>query len=438
MRRHLLLALITYFTYSWAPSHAGAQQPVLIEGATVVSPHINEPLAGVSVLIEGGRIRSVGRTEEISVPAGALRIDGNGKWVTPGIVEVHTHTSSAAGLRRGLALGVTTAQVISRPQSPGERERRADAPETPTPRLTFLTGYVGEFMERMGSQNVSKPRTISEAESEVLRMHADGVRAVKIWQDDGTLWFPPEQAFPAIPADVMGALVRTAHRQGMRVVVHAWRLPYFAQAVDAGVDGLIHPVADTLVPSSVWERMREQGLAWTMSMTVLLTYGDIPQYARRVLLDPRLAEVLSSDARAGLVDDTLTTEFDRYSAMPTLRANRQAYIRTVQENTRNALGLGVSIVVGSDATIGIGTHIEMELMAEAGLTASDILTAATANGARALGMADRIGTIEAGKLADLIILNSDPLDDVRNLRDIDLVLKGGYVFAPRELIQGSN
>lgn len=372
MRRHLPLGLVICFTCFGVASHAGAQQPVVVEGATVVSPHMSEPQTDVSVLIGGGRILSVGRTDEMSVPAGAVRIDGRGKWVTPGIVEVHTHTSSAEGLKRGLALGVTTAQVISRPTSPDESESWA------------------------------------EAEREMLRLKAEGVRAVKIWQDDGTLWFPPEQAFPSIPPGVMEALVRAAHGQGMRVVVHAWKLPYFAEAVEAGVDGLIHPVADALVPSSVWNDMRQQRLTWTTSMTVFLTFGDIPQYARRVLSDPRLAEVLSPDARASLREDTLTTEFARYSAMPTLRANRQRYIHTVQQNTRNALASGVDVVVGSDATVGIGTHIEMELMAE------------------------------AGKLADVLVLNSNPLDDIRNLRDIHLVLKGGHVFAPERLIRGPN
>ena len=217
-------------------TQVSVQEYVVIERTTLVSPHLDAPLTNTSILIQDGRIMAVGGAADLSVPDEARRIDGRGKWVTPGIVEFHSHAISAPALRSALALGVTTAQTVARPESPMQHEELSHAPATPSPRLVLITGYVGEFMERMGAQEVSKPQTVEEARKDVLAMHRNGARAVKIWQDDGSLWFDSDRRFPPVSADVFDALVQAGHDAGMRVVVHAWRLPFFRDALDAGVD----------------------------------------------------------------------------------------------------------------------------------------------------------------------------------------------------------
>ena len=95
---------------------------------------------------------------------------------------------------------------------------------------------------------------------------------------------------------------------------------------------------------------------------------------------------------------------------------------------------GVPLAVGSDQPVGVGTHIEMELMAEAGLTPAEVLTAASAGGARVLGLEGEVGTIVVGKRADLVVLRSNPLTDIRNARDVEWTIKGGQRFQGGERV----
>ena len=128
----------------------------------------------------------------------------------------------------------------------------------------------------------------------------------------------------------------------------------------------------------------------------------------------------------------------RYEAWPVMRERRDEYRDMVLENTTSAIANGLDLVIGSDATAGFGTHLEIEQLAEAGLTPARLLEAATINGARALGLGDDLGTVEVGKLADLVLLNADPMEDVRHLRDIFLVIKGGHPHGVRELRAGGD
>ena len=421
-----------------APLVNAQQPPRVIESVTLVSPHLDAPLEGTSILVEGQRITAIAPTSEFLAPPGTERIDGRGKWVIPGIIEFHSHATSRLELGRALALGVTTAQTVGRPESPEELEASSNRPDSPSPRLVLVTGFVGEFVERMGFSGVSKPQTAEHARVDVMEMHRNGVRRIKVWQDDGSLWFDARRSFAPISSEAFNGLVRAAHNRDMEVVLHAWRLPFLRQALDAGVDRLIHPVADSLVTEDIWKRVRERELVWTTTMSVILIYGNPRAYARRVLSDQHLSAALSNEVRTRLGQDTSATAFPTDTFMPTLHQNHDLYMEIVRKNTLGARANEVPIVVGSDAPPGVGTHIELELMAEAGLSPLDLLSAATLNGAEALELDDDLGTVEPGKLADLVILNADPLVDVRNWRDIHLVMKGGTLHRPNELLMGSN
>jgi imidazolonepropionase-like amidohydrolase len=107
---------------------------------------------------------------------------------------------------------------------------------------------------------------------------------------------------------------------------------------------------------------------------------------------------------------------------------------TILRNTVTARQAGVPLAVGSDQPVGVGTHIEMELMAEAGLTPAEVLIAASAGGARVLGLEGEVGTIVVGKRADLVVLRSNPLSDIRNARDVEWTIKGGQQFQDGERV----
>ena len=126
-------------------------------------------------------------------------------------------------------------------------------------------------------------------------------------------------------------------------------------------------------------------------------------------------------------------------ALGTLVENTDAYVSVLAANTRAAQTAGVVVAVGSDGgPAGISTHLELEFLQESGLTATDAVAAATYGGAVALGREEELGSVEVGKLADMVILNSDPTVDIRNSRDIAWVVKGGRAYQPHELMANQN
>ncbi len=109
------------------------------------------------------------------------------------------------------------------------------------------------------------------------------------------------------------------------------------------------------------------------------------------------------------------------------------YLRVIARNGHLAVAEGVVLSVGSDSQAGVGTHVEVELLRDYGFDALTILRALTLGGAIGLGEADRFGTIEPGRVADLVVLGSDPLREITNVRDVEIVLKGGHVWDAEEL-----
>ena len=181
----------------------------------------------------------------------------------------------------------------------------------------------------------------------------------------------------------------------MRVYGHVTQLTDTRQAIAAGVDVFVHGTVDSVLVDSLWTRMQ----------------------------------------------DTMGTARPPDMPFPGLRPNGRDYISVIRENTRRARTHGLTIAVGSDAGIsgngpGIGTHLEMELLQEAGLTPAQVVVAATFGGAVAIGVQDGIGTIERGKLADMVILSRNPLLDIRNARAIEWVVKGGTPIRRDELVSG--
>ena len=114
--------------------------------------------------------------------------------------------------------------------------------------------------------------------------------------------------------------------------------------------------------------------------------------------------------------------------------NTESHVATLARNTRCAQDAGIPVAVGTDGGPGgISTHIELELLQTGGLTPTEVLIAATHGGAIALGREEDLGSVEVGKLADLVVLNADPTADVKNCRQIEWVIKGGAVHRPRQL-----
>ena len=194
--------------------------------------------------------------------------------------------------------------------------------------------------------------------------------------------------------------------------------------LDAGVDAIIHPIADSIIDPALLRRFADRGVATATTWAGIMRIFNRSAFARRVLADERLLGVLPDSERAAFARDTEPP----VKAEP-LWQRLEGHRATVSRNARALLDAGAPLAVGSDGPVGLATHLEMELMVEGGLTPRQVLVAATVGGAQLLGLSREVGTVEPGKRADLVVLRSDPLADIRNARDVEWTIKGGRPFA---------
>jgi imidazolonepropionase-like amidohydrolase len=423
---------------------AQRQAAVVIESTTLMDGRTGSPIENVTIVVEGDRIKAIGDVDDIAIPREAQVIDGSDYWVTPGFVDVHVHEEAgSAAMRQLLALGVTSIHLMPSvtKENPAELEKSSQVPEIPSPRVHLSGLFTGEFPDNVyppGTFELIKPKTEAEARAAVKKLQRQGFGQIKIVQDDTLLWAGEEHVSPRLEKAVFDALVDEAHALDMRVYVHAVQLVDTQMAVLAGADTFVHVTMDAPVEAAIWEEMRNQRMALSPALGLILNMGDYRRYAQRVLADEALKASLSevqlsntrewSQAATPIWDERFTTISERY----------EEYLEVAGDNTRQAQQSGVPIAIGSDGgPAGVGAHLEMDFLQEAGLTPAEILVAATYGGAIALGAEAEIGTVEAGKLADMVVLRANPLEEIRNARQIEWVIKGGAVYRPSDLLKES-
>lgn len=450
---------------------ASAQQTV-IDRVTVIDGTGGAPLRNAVVVIEQGRIRAVGAKGAVALPEGAERIDGGGGYLVPGFIEMHAHVSlgpveidrsgaqpvmklvpDPAGTRRALALllanGITTARD---PGGPAEttvavRDSVADG-LVEGPRL-FVAG---EVIDRNPFPGLTRAvQTPDEVRQEIRRQAALGVDAIKLYA-----WLTPEQ---------VQAGIEEAHRFGLPAIAHLMTTTW-TEAARSGLDGIVHVIgwSPELLPEGVRARYRQMQAGGSQFLYGWLELADLdaPELnraidalaSRRMHLDPTLVVF----ERAVRGDDPAIIQSPYLAqASPALVANWRAFFTfsigwTKEDFARaraawpKALGLakklydrGVLITAGTDAnnpwTVpGESYHRELELLADAGIPPLDVLRIATRNGAEALGVLAETGTIQPGKLADLVLLARDPRASISATRSVRWVMQRGVRHDPAALL----
>ncbi len=405
---------------------AGAQDVLVLRSATVIDGTSASPRERITILIRGERIVTVSPDGRVPIPPQATVLDATGRWVIPGLVEVHTHSTARPRLAQALALGVTSALVIAPSDSFLALGPWSAEPSSAAPRM-FITpgGFTGGFPEPfVQGFALERPASPREARRAVDALTARGARQFKIWHDDGSLWSLTDLRLPMLTPEVLTEIVRAAHQRKARVYAHAWLARDARAMLDAGVDAIIHPIADSIIDPALLRRFAERGVATATTWAGIMRIFNRSAFARRVLADERLLGVLPDSERAAFARDTEPP----VKAEP-LWQRLEGHRATVSRNARALLDAGAPLAVGSDGPVGLATHLEMELMVEGGLTPREVLVAATVGGAQLLGLSREVGTVEAGKRADLVVLRSDPLADIRNTRDVEWTIKGGRPFA---------
>ncbi len=447
-----------------APGLAGGA-PTALVGATVVDATGAEPIPDAVVLLDGERITAVGPRDQVEIPEGAEVLDLSGSWIVPGLVDPHIHFFQSGGLytrpdivdlrhirsyegeqegiqarmdqtfRRYLASGVTAVVDVGGPMWNFDVRDQAREAEM-APRVAVagpLISTVDRPQLDLGDPPIIRASSRREAKKLVKAQLKRDPDLIKIW------FILPESGDPSENLPIVREVIKRAHRKGVRVAVHATQLRTARAAVDAGADILVHSIDDEPVDDAMIAAMKEKDVLLTTTLVVYEGYAEV--LGRDVQLMPieeRLGDPVAINSWGELVSDSLDGALP-----PEKTAARVAKMRSRRDTTfanlRTLVEAGVSVNAGTDAG-NIGTlhgpsiHRELELWAEAGMTPEQILVGVTREAARVFAAEPEFGTVEAGKLADLLVLDADPLADVANLQRIQHVVLGGRVLDPAEIL----
>jgi imidazolonepropionase-like amidohydrolase len=390
------------------------------------------------MIVDTGRIAWVGPVTQLSAPAGAEVVDLQGKYVMPGMIGLHVHLGITEGLTQDAkfftpenveknlktyaSYGVTAVLSMGTDKDSifaiRDRQRATGRPDearvyTAGQGFVFKGGYGGVPGVNQGIS------TIAEVEPAVAAQAAKHVDLIKLWMDDhlGTQ--------KKMPYEMSKGIIESAHKHHLRVVAHIFYLEDARHLVNDGVDGLAHSVRDKPVDQDLIETMKRRG-TWQMAATLsreasMFVYARPPAF----LTDPFFTCCVAPD----VIDTLSSPQYREKIASDPHFKHYPEYLKTAQENLKKLVAGGVRYGFGTDAGPparfpGYFEHWELELMVQAGLSPAQAIGAATRNAAQFLG-ANELGTLEKSKWADMIVLDRNPLEDIKNTRSIYAVYVAG-------------
>ena len=446
-------------------------EQVALTGGSVINPDNGRTISNATVLLDGNQILRVGSADEVKIPAEARGIDCAGKFVLPGYIDTHVHFFQSADLftrpdvvdlnsvrpygeeiawvkshlddtfARYLRSGITSVIDVGGPLWNFEVRAKAKATAR-APRVAVagpLISSVSRPQLDLGDPPIVRIESPEKGREFVRQLAARQPDYIKIWYIVN-----PEQPVASF-RPVVHAVIEESHARKLRVAVHATELEAARAAVEEGADLLVHSVTDQPVDPSFLKLMKERGTLLTPTLVVFERYGRT--FANRLNLTAEEKnwgnpEVIGTLDVSKLPSDKVPERIRTALAHPDdVLARVEKTYGVAMKNLKALADAGIPIAAGTDAG-NIGTihgpalFREFQLMKAAGLTNLQILRSTTTTGAKAFGgpIGEKIGAIAAGCYADLVVLNSNPLDDIAHASDIQIVIKDGVIYPANSLI----
>ena len=405
------------------PPARGASGVKAFVGATLFDGTGRAAWPDAVLVVKDGRVVAAGPARGVQIPPGAERIDGSGRFVIPGFVNAHGHVGETRGLKSGPELydranvlaqlglyaryGITTVTSLGGDRDEGFRLRD----EQDTAALERARLYV--------AGPVIDGKTPEEARAQVAALAARKPDWVKIRVDDslGTT--------TKMPPAVYRAVIDEAHKHGLRVAAHIFYMEDARDLVASGADMIAHSVRDRPVDRAFVDALKARAVCVCPTLlreVSAFVYGSEPDF----FADPFFLKE---------ADPAVLAELRRPERVTTVAASvaaaryREA-LEVASRNLKTLFDAGVPIAMGTDSGPparfqGYFEHLELERMVAAGLTPAQVLVTATGGAARCLGLAGKVGTLEPGAWADLLVLREDPLTDIRHTRTLESVWIAG-------------
>ncbi len=447
----IILALLLCLS-GCSGDRTGSGSELVITDVTLIDGTGSDPQAGVDIRIADGRIVEIG--PDLSAAPDAETIDGSGKYVIPGLIDAHVHMDAPIVFqltpeekaqviennpRAFLYNGVTTVLNVSSDvdwifeQRQAEREGGLLSPRLYVMGRSFTPE--GGWGSRHGGALADADAAVARAQDYISR----GTDGFKVIIEDG---LGASGTYKRMSEDMMMAISKIARENDVPIYTHAINLDEFHSAVAMSSTAIVHGLEDPIPPDdtilqdmvennvmfvpthSLWEAfLRHDEAAADLNDPILR--GSVPHFLLDYMQDP--------DYRA-----EETRRFLAVANMPVYQWAEDK-IPIFSENILKAHQAGVIVATGTDAGGPVGFNFqgynlpwEVKLFVQAGMTPMDALVAATRNGAKVIGVEDQLGTVEAGKLADLLVLTANPLEDIDNIRQIETIIYKGKAYPRHE------
>jgi imidazolonepropionase-like amidohydrolase len=407
--------------HAQAPAGSGI---VAFTNARVIDGTGAAAVEGATIVVSDGRIQAVGRN--VAIPAGATRMDMSGKTIVPGLVNAHGHLQAdssnrparerlAGQLRMYADYGITTVQVLGLPLDlvpDGLKLRDESRPGG---------GALDHARVLIAAASLRNLKTEQEARDwankyadmkvDIIKMHITG---------------SPMDMTPA----VYGALIDQAHKRGIRAAAHMLYLKDAKGLLDKGIDVLAHSIRDQPVDQATIAAIKARDVEYIPTLTrdiAQFIYEGTPPYFTDAFFTRRIPGSYYSAEIAKLKDPANRDKIKKDQTAQTTKT----WLEQGRKNLKTLSDAGVTIALGTDTGTNEGQwqgyfeHVELEEMVKSGLTPMQALVAATTGAAKAANVQQQLGSIAAGKQADLLVLTANPLTDIRNTRQIDSVWIAG-------------